>query len=69
MNKIDLPDVAWYKSSQSDGQNNCVEVAMLAQRYVAVRDSKDKNGPALIFAAGQWETFIGSVKGGFFGLD
>ncbi|WP_320068987.1 DUF397 domain-containing protein [Micromonospora sp. RTGN7] len=46
-------------SGQSNGQ--CVEVADL-RNGVAVRDSKDKSGPALAFDAQGWCSFINSLK-------
>jgi hypothetical protein len=44
-----------------------VEVARLRDG-VAVRDSKDPQGPRLMFTPGEWEAFIDGVKGGEFDL-
>ncbi len=52
-----IPDHAWRKSSRSAGANNCVEVAH-QHGWTAVRDSKNKTGPVLIFTDGQWDAFI-----------
>ncbi|CAM5236497.1 DUF397 domain-containing protein [Streptomyces griseomycini] len=58
------PEGAWFKSSySSDGTGNCVEAANLPAA-VAVRDSKDKKGPALVFPRSSWATFITSVSQG-----
>ncbi|MGP4002969.1 DUF397 domain-containing protein [Streptomyces sp. 8N706] len=32
---------------------------------VPVRDSKDPDGPALVFPAASWATFIGELKAAF----
>ncbi|MFI6451011.1 DUF397 domain-containing protein [Streptosporangium amethystogenes] len=66
MNTIDLPDAIWRKSSLSDGQNNCIEVATLTHEGVGVRDSKNPDGPALVFSTGDWRTFVNGIKGGEF---
>ncbi|WP_326637019.1 DUF397 domain-containing protein [Streptosporangium sp. NBC_01755] len=65
MNKIDLSGATWHKSNRSDGQNNCIEVAMLPQGHLGVRDRKDRDGPALILGSDQWKTFVNSLKSGF----
>ncbi|MEU8801758.1 DUF397 domain-containing protein [Spirillospora sp. NPDC048819] len=56
----------WRKSSKSDNTGGaCVEVADLrAAASVAVRDSKDPDGPKLVFGADAWQAFAGRVKGG-----
>jgi hypothetical protein len=54
---LTIPDNAWYKSSRSGGANNCVEVAH-SHGWTAVRDSKNKTGPVLVFTDGEWGTFI-----------
>ncbi|MGH3329266.1 MAG: DUF397 domain-containing protein [Streptomycetales bacterium] len=63
-----LSCAAWRKSSFSGADNNCVEVALLDPGRVAVRDSKAPAGPALVFAAEQWRTFVGRVRDGRFDL-
>ena len=66
--RIDLSRAQWFKSTRS-GPNcdNCVEVAFVEQA-IAVRDSKNPAGPALIFAAAEWDAFVGAAKGGEFDL-
>ncbi|MFC9931698.1 DUF397 domain-containing protein [Streptomyces sp. NPDC127190] len=58
------PEEAWFKSSySSDGTGNCVEAAYLVSE-IGVRDSKDKQGPALVFPRSSWTAFISSVSTG-----
>lgn len=62
-----LPNVAWRKSSYSGSNGgNCVEVGAGAPGIVPVRDSKDPEGPALVFAAHAWSAFVADVKAGSF---
>jgi Domain of unknown function (DUF397) len=61
MNGNDLSDLRWRKSSYSNAQAQCVEVAELAGA-VAVRDSKDPAGPALMFTRAQWRAFTAGLK-------
>ena len=68
MTELDLSRAAWHKSSHSSQDGNCVEVATNLDRIVAVRDSKDPHGPALIFTPGEWRTFAAGVKSGEFDL-
>jgi hypothetical protein len=35
---------------------------------IAVRDSKDRSGPVLLFTPREWEAFVGGVRGGEFDL-
>ena len=45
-------------------EGNCVEVADNVAGVVAVRDSKKVDGPALLFDASQWRSFVNGVKAG-----
>jgi Domain of unknown function (DUF397) len=59
----DLSHALWRKSTYSGGNGSCVEIADLGTA-AAVRDSKDQNGPRLVFVAGDWRSFIDSIKAG-----
>jgi uncharacterized protein DUF397 len=49
----------WHKSTRSNGNGGaCVEVADNLPGVIAVRDSKDPDGPALIVSRDEWATFI-----------
>ncbi|MEW2518440.1 DUF397 domain-containing protein [Actinacidiphila alni] len=66
-----LPDASvlatWRKSTYSGGDNgSCIEVADGHTSVVPVRDSKDPQGPALVFTADAWSAFVADVKAGGF---
>lgn len=65
---VDLSRARWRKSSRCDNSGpNCVEVAFVAGA-VALRDSKNPGGPALIFTPDEWTAFVGGVMDGEFDL-
>ena len=65
---LDLSRAVWFKSSFSNGQGGaCVEVAANLPGIVAVRHSKDPDGPKLVFTAGEWKAFVAGVAAGEFG--
>jgi len=64
---MDLSGVMWRKSSYSGSNGGgCVEIASGQAAMVAVRDSKDPEGPVLTFTPGEWQEFTAGVKAGEF---
>ncbi|PVD08769.1 DUF397 domain-containing protein [Streptomyces sp. CS207] len=63
-----LPGARWLRSSYSTGANNCVETARPSDGpwagLLAVRDSKDPAGPALLFSPGSWASFTAGIHSG-----
>jgi hypothetical protein len=60
----------WRKSSYSASNGGaCLEVADGQTAVVAVRDSKDPEGPVLAFAPDEWQAFIAAIKAGEFAPD
>ncbi|MBV7248187.1 DUF397 domain-containing protein [Streptomyces sp. MW-W600-10] len=54
----------WFKSSYSGGsQGECLEVAR-GHATVPVRDSKAVDGPAVVFSADGWSSFVTALKSG-----
>jgi len=64
---MDLTNAEWRRSSYSSGTGGqCVEVARNLPGVVAVRDSKDHEGPALVIPVDAWRAFTtGTAKGEF----
>ncbi|MFI6799213.1 DUF397 domain-containing protein [Streptosporangium canum] len=78
---MDLSRAEWRKSSFSGNNGgDCVEVAELKDvtdgpghkaehaELIAVRDSKDPEGPKLFFTLAEWDAFVNGVKVGEFDL-
>ncbi|MFE6930922.1 DUF397 domain-containing protein [Streptomyces sp. NPDC057699] len=61
----DLSAAAWRKASYSNGDGGeCVEIADGLPGLVPVRDSKAPDGPALVFTAARWASFVGAFRSG-----
>lgn len=62
---MDLTRAEWRTASHSSvNGGNCVEVARNLPGIVAVRDSKDREGPVLIFGATDWQAFTTELQNG-----
>ena len=59
-----LGQADWRKSSYSGGTGNCVEVAGNLPGIVAVRDSWDPDGPALILTSAAWRALTLKARNG-----
>ncbi len=62
-----LAGAVWRKSSYSGTTGNCVEVATNIPGLVAIRDSKDPDGPKLVVSVDEWRAFVGEVQAGEYG--
>lgn len=56
----------WFKSSFSGNGQSCVECAHLPDGGMAVRDTKNRGGPALRFTESEWRAFVAGVLVGEF---
>jgi hypothetical protein len=76
---MDLSNANWRKSSYTGSNGgNCVEVAELTgvadgpthkidnAELIAVRDSKNPDGPKLFFVPAEWDAFLEGVKANVF---
>ncbi|OUC98417.1 DUF397 domain-containing protein [Streptosporangium minutum] len=61
-----LDGIVWRKSHFSNPSGNCVELATLPGGGVAIRNSRDPEGPALIYTSRELDAFVRGVKGGDF---
>lgn len=57
----------WRKSTRSNSQGACVEVADNLAGVVGVRDSKDPYGPILAVSPAAWTAFVTATKAGTLG--
>jgi hypothetical protein len=64
---VDLTAAQWRKSTYSNGSGGCVEVADGYAALLPVRDSKDPDGPALVFPSKSFSAFVEQVKAGTLG--
>lgn len=67
MPRDEMRSLEWRKARRSMSNGACVEVASSAEG-MAVRDSKDPEGPVLYYAAATWDSFLGAARSGSFGF-
>ena len=60
-----LHGLAWRKAQRSIGNGACVELAPI-DGMVAMRDSKDPDGPVLVYTPAEWHAFLNGAKAGEF---
>lgn len=57
---------SWRKSRRSNPDGNCVELAVLDNGEIAVRNSRDAGGPVLVYTPAEIIAFIQGAKDGDF---
>jgi hypothetical protein len=61
-----LEGAVWRKSERSNSQGACVELARLDSATVAMRNSRDPKGAALIYPAGAIRAMVSALRAGDF---
>jgi hypothetical protein len=61
-----LRSARWRKSRHSNPSGDCLEAAKLPTGNVAIRNSRDPDGPALIFTPSEWDAFVRGARDGDF---
>ncbi len=67
--ELDRSRAVWRISSYSNNGGACVEIADNLHGIVAVRDSKDRNGPVLLLTPAQWRAFTAGIRAGELSAD
>ena len=62
----ELQGATWLKSQRSNSQGACVELARLDSATVAMRNSRDPQGTALIYPAAAVRAMVGALRSGEF---
>ena len=61
-----LTGICWQKSGRSNSQGACVELGGLSGSEIAIRNSRDPDGPALLYTRAEIHALIEGVKEGDF---
>jgi hypothetical protein len=62
----ELVGVSWKKSQRSNSQGACVEIARLDSATIAMRNSRDPRGTALVYSADAVRALVSAVRTGEF---
>jgi hypothetical protein len=67
LNPLEVRDLQFRKARRSAGNGACVEVAR-GNDHILVRDSKDQDGPMVMYPMGCWQAFLRDAMKGRFDL-
>lgn len=65
LSEAERASLTWLKAQYSTVNGQCVEVASTVDK-VAIRDSKDPNGPILVYTANEFRAFLDRARSGEF---
>jgi hypothetical protein len=65
LSEAERAGLAWIKAQSSTHNGQCVEIASTADK-IAMRDSKDPNGPILIYTPAEFRAFLDRARNGEF---
>jgi hypothetical protein len=68
LSDLEVNDLRWRKARRSINNGACVEVAPVSGQ-VLIRDSMDRNGPAIRYSGRSWYMFVTDAKAGLFDLE
>jgi hypothetical protein len=54
--------LAWFTSTRSSGNGQCIMCARLPDGGMAVKDSKHPHSPVLTFSPAQWRAFTKDIS-------
>jgi Domain of unknown function (DUF397) len=57
--------LSWVKSQYSGANGQCIEIASTSGK-IAIRDSKDPEGPVLVYTTGEFTAFLHGARNGEF---
>lgn len=65
LSESERENLVWCKAQQSTNNGQCVEIASAAGK-IAIRDSKDPDGPILVYTSAEFSAFLAGARNGEF---
>lgn len=65
LSEAERTSLAWLKAQASTVNGQCVEIAETAGK-IAIRDSKDPDGPILVYTLAEFRAFLDGARNGEF---
>jgi hypothetical protein len=65
LSDIEREGLTWVKAQYSGSNGQCVEIASVVDK-IAIRDSKDPDGPILVYTPGEFKAFLHGAQNGEF---
>ncbi|NGO68273.1 DUF397 domain-containing protein [Streptomyces boncukensis] len=66
LDRPELKNADWFKSSASSANGGCLEIAFLSEGNVAIRDTEDLGNPPFVVSRHVWECWLDGAKNGEF---